>query len=215
MIDKYDTLIKNLTNNNFRVTYLEKIDELIPYLKTQMLPTSTVAVGGSVSLFETGLIDFLRSSEFKFLDRYQEGADVDKIFHDTFNAKYYFSSANAITENGEIYNIDGNANRVAAISFGPEHVYLVVSTNKIVANLKEAALRVKRVVAPQNAKRLKLNTPCAKLGHCINDSIDENELMCNGQHHCQNTICANIQILSRQRNKDRIEVILINERFGY
>ncbi len=215
MIDKIDALIKNLENNNFKVTYLEKKEELIPYLRSQMLPSSTVAVGGSVSLFETGVIDLLRSGKYNFLDRYAEGADVDKIFHDSFFANYYFASANAITLSGEIYNVDGNANRVAAISFGPEHVYLIVSTNKIVADLREAALRVKKVVAPLNAKRLKLNTPCAKLGHCIQDTIDEDTLMCNGQRYCQNTICANVQILSRQRNKDRIEVILINEKFGY
>ncbi len=215
MDNKITSTIENLKKNNFKVTFLEKVDELIPYLKDVMTPSSKVAVGGSMSLFQTGVIDFLRKESFKFLDRYQEGVDVNKIFIESFSAKYYFASANAITERGEIYNTDGNANRVAAISFGPEHVFLIVSTKKIVKNLKEAALRVKQIAAPLNTKRLMLSTPCTKLGHCIKDTFDDEALMTCGQDFCPNSICSNIQILSKQTKKERIEIILIDEDFGY
>lgn len=210
-----DKTIKNLEKNNFKVTYFETAKEILPYLSSVMRERATVAVGGSQSLVQTKVLDFLRSNEYAFFDRYQEGVNVRKVFLDSFSAEYYFSSANAITEEGEIYNIDGTGNRIACITYGPEHVFLIVSTKKIVKNLKEAALRVKNIAAPLNAKRLMLNTPCVKLGHCIKENIDSEQLMANGQPYCPQSICSFTQILSRQCIKNRIEVILVNEEFGY
>jgi Uncharacterised ACR, YkgG family COG1556. len=206
---------ENLKKNNFRVTLLEKKEEVVPYLKSVMKIRESVAVGGSESLKETGVLDLLRNGDYKFYDRYQEGIDIQKVFHESFSATYYLAGANAITESGLIYNVDGTGNRTACITYGPQHVFLVVSTKKIVRNLNEAALRVKEIVAPLNCKRLQIPTPCAKLGHCIKDEIDDDLWMANGQVYCPSTICASVHIMSRQRVKDRIEVILVDDDFGY
>ncbi len=113
----------------------------------------SVACGGSVSLYECGVIDLLKNGKYSFLNREDIPADkMKKYFRDCFSVDTYLSSANAITEAGEIYNVDGNSNRVAAICYGPDKVILVVGYNKIVKNLDEAITRVKKVASPDNCK---------------------------------------------------------------
>ena len=114
----------------------------------------------------------------------------------------YFASANAVTEAGEVLNVDGNANRVAAITFGPASVILVVGSNKIVKDLAAADARVKAVAAPANAKRLSCKTPCAVTGQCEN---------------CQSPgrICCTYVLHRYQRVPGRIKVILVGQELGY
>ena len=204
---------EKLENNNMQVFITETREEVYPLVKKLIPKDAVVSFGGSVTLSDTKVLDGLAGDGYKLLDRRVEGADVHKIYRDVFNADFYLSSSNAITENGELYNVDGNANRIAAIAFGPENVIIIAGKNKIVKNLDEAVRRVKEYVAPKNCVRLGLDTYCAKNGKCVSLN-KENPEMSDG---CASNsrICCDYIISSRQRIKDRIKVILVNEELGY
>lgn len=202
---KIERTIKALNENNMNGYLVNNKDELIDKIKELVEEHSVVSCGGSMSLFETGVIDHLRSSRYRFLDRYKEGLtqeDISKIFRESFFADVYFSSSNAVTEDGKLYNVDGNGNRVAAMLFGPSKVILVVGENKIVKNIDEAIKRNKEISAPANAKRLNKSTPCTKVGYCMDCKSKDK-------------ICREYTVISSQGNKDRIHVIFLNEQIGY
>lgn len=204
-----------LEANGFGVTSVDRRDDVAPFLKGQLAKGATCAVGGSMSLFECGVIDLLRSGDYAFLDRYQEGVDVKDIYRRSFAVENYFASANALTEKGELMFIDGNGNRAAAVMYGPDRVWLVVSVGKICPDLKAAGLRCKTVACPKNARRLHLNTACAATGRCLDTSFTEEGLFCRGQLKCPGTICDNTLVISRCRFPGRIHVILVGEECGY
>ena len=188
--------------NGYLVDSKEALYSLIDKLTEE---GNVVSCGGSMSLFETGVIDYLRSGRFKFLDRYQEGLspqDIKDIYRKSFSSDVYFCSSNAITENGELYNVDGNGNRVAAMLYGPDKVIIVAGVNKIVKDIDEAIERNERIAAPANCIRLKRLTPCTKVGHCLNCSSEDR-------------ICNEYTIIRKQRDHERIHVIFLNENLGY
>lgn len=191
-----------LVKNNMQATILEKASEVAPLVQ-QLIPTgSMVANGGSVSLIETGVMSVLRGGNYNFLDRETPGTDIQQLYRQSFMADYYLCSANALTENGEIYEMDGNSNRVAALAYGPEHVILVVGNNKIVPDIQAAKERAMLYSNPANAMRVGAKTPCAVTGKCSNCSSP-------------GRICCTELILHQQRVKDRIHVILVNEPLGF
>ncbi|MGG7059210.1 lactate utilization protein [Clostridium tertium] len=197
--------IEALNKNNMNGYLVNTKEELIEKIRELVKENSTVACGGSMSLFETGVIDHLRSERYNFLDRYKEGLsreELTRLFKESFFVDAYFASSNAVTEDGKLYNVDGNGNRVAAILFGPEKVILVVGVNKIVKNIDEAVIRNREVSAPANAKRLNKMTPCAKVGYCMDCKSNDK-------------ICREFTVISSQSNKDRIHVIFMNEDIGY
>lgn len=197
--------IEALKKNNMNGYLAKDKEEIINIIENLIDKGDVVSCGGSMSLFETGIIEYLRSGKYEFLDRYKEGLsgeDIGKIYRDSFFADAYFTSSNAITEEGELYNVDGNGNRVAAMLFGPKKVIVVVGVNKIVKDIDEAIKRNREIAAPANAKRLNKATPCAKVGHCMD---------CNSNER----ICNEYTIIKRQGNKDRIHVIFLNEELGY
>ena len=197
--------IESINKNNMNGYLVNTKEELIEKIKELVKENSTVSCGGSMSLFEIGVIDHLRSGRYNFLDRYKEGLskeDITKIFKESFFADAYFASSNAVTEDGKLYNVDGNGNRVAAMLFGPEKVIIVVGVNKIVSNIDEAIKRNKQISAPANAKRLDKITPCSKVGYCMN---------CKGNDR----ICREFTVIASQINKDRMHVIFMNENIGY
>ncbi len=210
--NKYDIIrlrmertAKALRKNNIFAQCCESVEEIPDLLSEMLCEGDTVSVGGSVSLFEAGVIDFLRNGNYDFLDRYREGLtkpDIDEIYRKSYYADAYFCSANAVTENGELYCVDGTGNRISAMIYGPKSVILIVGYNKIVRDLDEAYDRVKNLAAPANCKRLNMGTPCTKFGSCV-DCFDEN------------CICATEVVFSRQRFPDRIKVILVGEELGY
>lgn len=202
---KIDRTIDALKENGINGYYVKSRQELIDLITTLTKEGDTVSCGGSMTLFETGVIDYLRSGRFNFLDRYKEGLsgeDIKKIYREAFSADVYFSSSNAITEAGELYNVDGNGNRVAALLYGPDKVIIVAGVNKIVKNIEEAILRNETVAAPANCKRLNTLTPCEKIGYCVDCSNP-------------NRICCEYTVIKRQRNKERFHVIFLNENLGY
>ena len=202
---RIEKTIKNLEKNNIKGYYAKSNDELINIIKDIAKEGEMVSVGGSITLFETNVRDLLRSGRYNFLDRYEENltsADMKEIYRKTFYADTYFSSVNAITEEGEIFNVDGNGNRVAAMLYGPDKVILVVGANKIVKNIDEAVKRNKAVSGPANAKRLNTDTPCSKVGYCMDCKSNDR-------------ICCEYTVIKRQRTADRMNVIFINDVLGF
>ena len=176
---------------------------------------ATVANGGSMTLFDSGIIDAVKSGDYRYLDRNMQGlSEVEKNrrLGEIMTCDYFLSSSNAITENGELYNVDGTSNRVNALLYGPKNVIIVAGINKIVPDLEAAVRRVKEIAAPKNCKRLNCNTYCFHKGHCV--SLDRGGDMADG---CDSDarICCNYTVMASQRLHDRVKVILVNEELGY
>lgn len=202
---KMEQVKKALIANCMECEILPDKEAVVTFLKSYLKPASSVSVGGSMTLFECGVIDLLKEMDVRYEDRYEEGltrAQQKEIYRHAFLCDYYLASSNAITMQGELYNVDGNSNRVAAISFGPEKVILIVGRNKIVKDIKEAEDRVKNIAAVANCLRLHKENPCTKVGSCIN---------------CQSEtrICSTYVVHRKQTNKNRILVLLVNEDLGY
>ena len=175
-----------------------------------------ISNGGSVTLKQTGIYDIISSADYNYLDRSREGItreEVEEVYRKTFSADAFFTSSNAVTENGELYNVDGNSNRVAAILYGPKSVVVVCGVNKLVKNIDEAVERVKTKAAPPNTVRLGIDTYCAKAGQCVSMN-KENPELCEGCHG-DGRICCNYVVCAQQRHVNRIKVIIINEELGY
>ena len=197
--------IASLEKNNMNGYILSNKEELISQIISMTNEGEKVSCGGSMSLAETGVMDLLRSGRYNFLDRAKEGLsveDIDRIYRECFFADTYFSSSNAITEDGELYNVDGNGNSVAALLFGPKKVIIVAGVNKIVKNLDEAIKRNREIAAPANAKRLNKSTPCTKIGYCMDCKSPEK-------------ICREYTVIKSQKDKNRIHVIFLNDNIGY
>ena len=202
---KINRTLEALRKNNMEGFFINTHEELISKIEELVEPNSKVSFGGSVTLFETKVMQHLRSGRYELLDRYKEGLtqeEIKKIFRESFFCDAYFTSTNAITEEGELYNVDGNGNRVAAMLYGPDKVIIVAGYNKIVENLSEAIQRNRRISAPANAKRLNKKTPCAKIGNCMDCKSPEK-------------ICREYTLIRSQSNSNRIHVIFLNEELGY
>ena len=208
-----ETAMAALVRNNMAAYYVETAKDVPAMVASLLNKGDTVAVGGSVTLDETGVMDLLRSGDYRFLDRYEEGLtreEITKVFQESFFADAYLCSSNAVTLRGELYNVDGNSNRIAAIAFGPKSVILVVGIQKLVPDLAAAQELVKKVAAPKNAKRLSCDTYCAKTGICA--GVDGGmTLGCATDAR----ICCNYLVSAKQRHKDRIKVIFVGEPVGY
>lgn len=205
MEKKIDRTIKNLKKRNMEGFFVEDRSELMIILKGLIDEKSTVGVGDSMTLFETGVIDFLRNGDYVFLDKYRDGITSEEkkeIYLQNFSANTFMCSTNALTEDGELYNIDGNGSRVAPMLYGPKQVILVTGINKIVKDIEEAEKRVRNYAAPIDAKRLNKDTPCTTLGYCVD---------CKSP----NRICNDFTIIRGQFIKNRIKVIIVGEQLGY
>lgn len=197
--------MESLESNNMEAYYVKDEVELLKKLDVFLKSGDTVSVGGSMTLFETGIIDYLEHKDVNFLNRYKEGItpnEVQEIYRNTFFADAFFVSSNAVTEQGELYNVDGNGNRVAAMIYGPKTVIVIVGINKLVKDLDSAVNRIKAISAPANAKRLNKNTPCTKVGYCMDCSSGER-------------ICNDYVLIKRQNKKGRIKVIIVGKELGY
>lgn len=202
---KAEKVIDSLKKNNINGYLVEKKEDVSDLVAKIIKKGATVTAGGSISLFESGVIDYLRRGDYNFIDRYQDGLSQDEIkqiYLSAFSADAYFTSTNAITEDGSLYNVDGNGNRVAAMIYGPEKVIVIAGVNKIVKDLDAAIERNKSIAAPPNTIRLGKKTPCARLGYCVDCSSPDR-------------ICNKYTLIKKERDKNRMHVILVNESLGY
>ena len=193
--------IKGLESRNMSGYYAKNKEEALK-IALELIPKgSSIGMGGAMSVHEIGLSDALKGSDYNFIDR-DATEDKRKAMLDTYGADVFLSSANAMTDDGILVNIDGNANRVSAIAQGPGKVIFIVGMNKVCPDVDSAMKRARNVAAPINAQRFGLNTPCSKQGTCFNCKSPD-------------TICCQILITRYSRHKDRIHVILVNDNLGF
>ena len=194
-------VIKGLESRNMKGYYAASKEEALE-MALQMIPEgSTVTMGGGMSVHEIGLADALKKGSYQFIDR-DEYADRREASLLAYDADFYLASANAMTEDGVMVNIDGSSNRVSALAFGPKKVLLIVGMNKICDDVDGAMKRARNVAAPINAQRFGLDTPCSKTGACMNCKSPD-------------TICCQFLITRFSREKDRVSVILVNDNLGF
>ena len=194
-------VIKGLESRNMSGYYAESKEEALKLALELIDKGSTVTMGGAMSAHEIGLVDALKNGDYNFIDRDQE-ADKRAAMLAAYDADVFLSSANAMTEDGILVNIDGNANRVSAIAQGPKKVVFIVGMNKVCDDLDGAMKRARNVAAPINAQRFGLSTPCAKTGSCMDCKSPD-------------TICCQFLITRFSRHEGRIHVILVNDNLGF
>ena len=195
---------KGLEKRGFPTYMCNNAEELRQLVSSFIKDGEQVSAGGSVTLEETGVLDMLRDRDITLIenDRSFSKEEQKQRHRMAFMSDTYVCSANAITEDGEIYNVDGNGNRAAAVIFGPDQVLLIVSANKIVRDLGEAKRRVEEIAAPANCLRLHKLTPCSKVGHCMDCASKER-------------ICSAYVTIRWHQKKDLIKVIFVDGVFGY
>lgn len=203
---RVEKVMENLRQNRMKPYYAENSEKAREIVRELVKNDELITSGGSMTLKECGIIDMLiNESGSAYLDRSAGGDNreaIEEIMRKAFVSDTFLSSTNALTEDGELYNVDGNGNRVAALIYGPKQVIVVAGVNKIVKNLAEAVERVEKVAAPKNTVRLERATPCVKTGVC-------------GHCRSEDRICCSYVTLAQQRVPDRIKVIIVNEELGY
>lgn len=194
---------KALERNGMKVSCFDTLAEAVDAIEGLIEDGSVISDGGSKTLVDSGLIERLQAKKVDYESHNQPRSPQDKerIMRKAFNADYFLCSSNAITMNGELINVDGNGNRVAAMIFGPKNVFVIAGINKLVEDEKEAISRIKHISAPTNAIRLNRNTPCAICGDCANCLSKER-------------ICCDYVKIDYCRD-DRIHVFLFAEDSGY
>lgn len=198
-------LQENLRKRNFGCDYFETKEEARDYILSQLTSGMTVSYGGSVSNTESGLLPALKErTDIELLDRMAATTEEDRmaIEEKAMKADVYLMGNNGLSMDGELVNIDGYGNRVAALIYGPKKVFLLTGMNKVGLTLEDAVKRARNEAAPKNAIRLNKNTPCTQTGKCENCLSEE-------------CICSHIVITRRTRQPQRIHVVLVGEDLGY
>lgn len=194
-------IIQGLESRNMSGAYAETREEALRLALSLIPENASVTMGGCMSAREIGLVDALKAGPYRFIDR-DNYADKREAMLLAYDADVFLSSANAMTDDGILVNIDGNANRVSAICQGPKKVIFIVGMNKVCPDLDSAMKRARSVAAPVNAQRFGLSTPCTKTGKCMDCKSPD-------------TICCQFLITRFSRHKDRIHVILVNDSLGF
>ena len=193
--------IKGLESRNMSGYYAADRGEALK-IALELIPDgSSVTMGGAMSAHEIGLVDALKKGNYSFIDRDQY-ADKRAAMLAAYDADVFLSSVNAMTDDGVLVNIDGNANRVSAIAQGPRKVVFIVGMNKVCGDVDGAMKRARNVAAPINVQRFGLNTPCARTGACANCKSPD-------------TICCQFLVTRYSRHEGRIHVILVNDNLGF
>ena len=195
------TVIKGLTSRNMTGYYAASKEEALATALSLIGEGASVALGGAMSAWEIGLVDAVKNGPYRFIDR-DAAEDKRAAMLAAYDADVFLSSANAITQDGVMVNIDGNANRVSCIAQGPKKVIFIVGMNKVCPDADSAMKRARSVAATANAQRFGLDTPCSKTGACMNCKSPD-------------TICCQFLITRYSRHAGRIHVILVNDTLGF
>lgn len=205
---------ENLRKNKMEAYIAKDSNEAVKIVESLLKEGETISCGGSVSLKESGVMELMQSGKYNFLDRSQAKTreETEEIYRQAYFCDTYLCSSNAVTENGELYNVDGNSNRVSAICYGPKSVVMVCGYNKLVKNIDEAIVRVKTISAPANCIRLNCETYCGAKGECKSLAFGgDMPSGCNSDGR----VCCNYVVSAQQRVKGRIKVVLVEEELGY
>ena len=196
------TVIKGLASRNMTGYYAVSREEALSIALSLIPEGSSVTMGGAMSAHEIGLVSALQNGKYDFIDR-DSYEDKRAAMLAAYDADVFLSSVNAMTRDGILVNIDGNANRVSAIAQGPKKVLFIVGMNKVCGDdLDSAMKRARNVAAPINAQRFGLSTPCTKTGACFDCKSPD-------------TICCQFLITRYSRHTGRIHVILVNDTLGF
>ncbi len=198
-------VVEALRKRDFNAEYFHSVDEVNDYLLRNIPVHASVGIGGSMTIRELSIIEKLEERGNKVIHHWQKGLteETDKeIRKKEMLADYYLTSANAITKNGDIINIDGIGNRIAAMVYGPDNVYIIAGYNKIVPSIHDGIKRSKEIAAVMNAKRVSAQTPCVNTGMCIDCNV-------------KGRICRVISIMQFRPWHTNITVLLVNEALGF
>ena len=200
-----ERMIKNLNRRNMEAFYCPTVKEAVKKVSELIDDGSSVTWGGTATVRDLGIPEALKTrGTLEVLDRdlAETAEEKEAIYLRAFTADVYLTSANAISEDGVIVNIDGNGNRVAAISWGPKKVIFVIGLNKVAQTVEAALARARSTAAPVNTQRFDINTPCRIDGTCHN---------CNSPE----SICSFVHFLRNSRNKGRHIIVLVGKDLGY
>jgi len=203
--EKVKKTVEKLVAHEFKAIYVKTKEEAVEEILKCTTPGQKIGVGGSLTIRGLGILEKLGARGYTLYDHWKSGLSAENILQvrkSQMTSDLFLTSANAITVNGELVNIDGIGNRVNSINFGPGKVILVAGYNKIVEDVHEGVKRIKNVAAPLNARRLNIDVPCAKVGKCVD---------CNSP----NRICRVIVIHERKPSWTDILIILVGEELGF
>lgn len=192
-------VIKGLQSRNMSGYYAKNKEEALKTALELIPKGSSISMGGCMSAQEIGLVSALKESDYHFIDRSK--MEPREALLAAYDADIFLASANAMTDDGILVNIDGNANRVSCIAQGPKKLIFIVSMNKICSDLDSAMKRARNIAAPANAQRFDIKTPCKLTGRCSDCKSPD-------------TICCQFLITRYSRHTDSIHVILVNENLG-
>lgn len=193
-------VIKGLQSRNMSGYYAASREDAVKQALELIGEGSTVTMGGCQSAHEIGLIKALEDGNYNYIDRAKLSPREGLMA--AYDSDVFLSSANAITSDGIMVNIDGNSNRVSCIAQGPRKVVFIVGMNKVCSDLDEAMKRARNVAAPANAQRFDVKTPCKETGKCFDCKSPD-------------TICCQFLITRYSRHAGRIHVILVNDTLGF
>ena len=205
---RVENTLSALERNGFDVAYYPTAGEALAGVLGMVPDGATVGFGGSVTLREMGLVDALEKRDVELADHWVARAagasneEVMKVRRAQVNSDVFISSTNAVTETGELVNIDGTGQRVAAMVFGPKKVIVVAGVNKIAGDLEEGLWRASNIAAPMNARRLHPKTPCAETVECSGCLVP-------------GRICGITTIIHRRPRQTPFTVVLVGETLGY
>ncbi|NIS63441.1 MAG: lactate utilization protein [Proteobacteria bacterium] len=204
-IKKVDRTRKALERNGFKSQFVPDARSAVKAIMEMIPDRATVGVGGSMTLNQIGFFEAAKGRRMNLLNPFaqaitpEEGAELRRKI---FSCDYFLSSTNAITEGGQLYNLDSSGNRVGAMFFGPQKAIVVCGINKIVKDMEEARTRVWNLAAPMNAKRLARKTPCAETGVC--SDCNSPERICN----------ISVEIVKKPPRSD-IFILIVGEPLGF
>ena len=194
-------VIKGLESRNMTGYYAATREEALAKALEIIPEGASVTMGGGMSVYEIGLVSALKEGNYNYIDR-EAMTDKRAAMLAAYDADFFLASANAMTDDGILINIDGNSNRVSAIAQGPRKVIFIVGMNKVCPDVDSAMKRARNVAAPANAQRFDISTPCKKTGACADCKSPD-------------TICCQFLITRFSRHAGRIHVILVNDFLGF
>lgn len=199
-----ENLIESLNKRNMNGYFVKDRAELLEFLSILVDENTSTGSGDSLSLCQLEVFNFLRENTI-FNDKFKENLSIEekrKIALNNFNVDVFFSSCNAISQDGELVFIDASGKRVAPIIYGPKQVIIIVGTNKITPDLESAMYRARQIAAPKDSRRLDKKTPCKVTGKCS---------------HCmaKDRLCNSFVTISHQIDDNRIHVIIVDKELGF
>ena len=197
-------LVKNLIARHFEAYYCRNKEDALKKALDLIPEGSSVGWGGTMSAMEIGLQDAIRNGNYTAIDRENAGSfeESQRLAMECFGADYFLTGANAMSLDGQMVNIDGTGNRVAAIIYGPKNVLVIVGMNKVCDTLEDAIKRARMIASPMNMQRFMKDTPCALTGVCAD---------CKSE----GCICNQIVITRHCRPVGRIKFLVVGEDLGF